>query len=135
MSPPTATETSTARAPVVEPEVVVHQPRAPLVPLAGFIGLLGLSVVFDPTHVHVGWEVSFAVFAAAVVSCAAVSTPIVALLLSVCAWLDFDGFVVGHEGTLRWHGTTDVLRVGVLVGCAVLTFLVKHRVAISRARR
>jgi K+-sensing histidine kinase KdpD len=126
--------TSTAATRAVQPEVVLHQPHAPLVPLAGFIGFLGLSVVFDPAHVHVSWEVSFAVFAGAVVACAVMSTALVAFLLSLCAWLDFDGFVVGHEGTLRWHGTTDSVRLGVLIGCALVTLLVKDRWSSMRAQ-
>jgi hypothetical protein len=53
----------------------------------------------------------------------------------VCAWLDFDGFVIGREGTLRWHGATDAVRLGILVGCAVVTVALKARVDRRRPRR
>lgn len=35
------------------------------------------------------------------------------------SWLMLDGFVVGHEGQLSWHGTSDVVRLAVLFACAL----------------
>jgi K+-sensing histidine kinase KdpD len=95
-------------------------------PLVAFLVLLALCVVFDPTRVHVAWQLPFAVFAAVVVVCASVTEPAMALLLSLCAWLDFNGFVVGTEGTLSWHGNNDGVRLAVLIGCALLTIAARR---------
>jgi hypothetical protein len=41
------------------------------------------------------------------------------LLTAVIAWSMYLGFLVDQAGELRWHGGTDLLRLGVLVAAAV----------------
>jgi K+-sensing histidine kinase KdpD len=129
----------TAPAPVHAPdeldeavEFPVGPPVAALVPLAGFLVLLGLAVGFDPSRTHVAWQASLAVFGAAVFDLAVMARPGVALLLAACAWFDYDGFVVGHQGTLHWHGGTDVVRLVVLVGSALVALTIRSAVRLRR---
>jgi hypothetical protein len=115
-----------------EPSLRTEAPVAALVPLVGFLVFLGLSVVLDMARHHVPWPVSFAPFVVALIVCCAVATPLVALLLTACAWLNYDGFVAGHEGTLHWQGTADAIRICVLIGCALLTMLIRSSLRASR---
>jgi hypothetical protein len=131
--------TPAAPAPVQSPDELdefvdfpVRTPVAALVPLAGFLVLLGLAVVFDPSHTHVAWQVSFGAFAGAVFVFAAVARAGVALLLAACAWLDYDGFVVGREGTLHWHGDIDLVRLLVLVGCGLAALTIRKALRVQR---
>jgi hypothetical protein len=112
-------------------------PRPPLsafVPLVGFLLLLTLAAVLDPTRGHLPTPVSLAMFVTAVAGCSLVATPSVAFLLAGCAWFDYDGFVAGRDGTLSWHGSTDVARVAMLAGAA-LAVLVLRRIVRNHGRR
>lgn len=107
-------------------DLPIRPPLAALMPLVGFLVLLGLAVAFDPSRTHVTWQVSFGVFAAAELVFALVAQVGVALLLAACAWFDYDGFVVGHQGALQWHGATDVVRIVVLVCCVLAAFALRR---------
>jgi hypothetical protein len=43
-----------------------------------------------------------------------------ALLTAGIAWSIYLGFLVGHAGELQWHGGIDLLRLGTLLGAALL---------------
>jgi hypothetical protein len=47
------------------------------------------------------------------------SRPATALGLAALAFLTLDGFVVEHLGLLVWHGSSDVLRLALLVAVAL----------------
>jgi hypothetical protein len=47
------------------------------------------------------------------------SRPRVAMGLAVMAFLAVDGFAVDHLGVLEWHGSSDALCLGLLVGIAI----------------
>jgi hypothetical protein len=55
------------------------------------------------------------------------SRPATALGLGALAFLTLDGFVVEHLGVLVWHGSSDVLRLGLLVGVALAVSWERHR--------
>src|SRR5204863_6238005 len=95
-------------------------PLAVFMPLVGFLVLLALSAILDPTRGHLPAAASLAIFAAVLAGCACLATPGVATLLAICAWLDYDGFVVGREGSLSWHGSPDVVRIVVLAAVTVV---------------
>jgi K+-sensing histidine kinase KdpD len=103
-----------------------NPPLAVFMPLAGFLILLALSTILDPTRGRLPAAGSLAIFAAAVAGCACLATPGVAILLAICAWLDYDGFVVGREGTLSWHGGPDLVRMVVLAAVTVVVLTARH---------
>ena len=107
-------------------EIRAAAPVAALVPLAGFITLLALSVVFDSSR-HLPATLALATFALTVGVCAGLANVGVAFLLAGCAFLDYNGFVLAHaDGSLHWHGTPDLVRLGVLAGSALGTLLVRR---------
>src|SRR5690242_5605852 len=71
-----------------------------------------------PPHLDAaGIQARLAVLALGLVAFAAsVADPVAAVVTAVVAFLLFDGFVVGHEGNLAWHGDADLVRFGVLAG-------------------
>ncbi len=95
-------------------------------PLNGFLVLLALAAILDPTRGRLPASASLAIFAAVVAVCAWLSTPGVAILLASCAWLDYDGFVVGRQGVLSWHGSADLVRIVVLAASAVVVLASRH---------
>lgn len=114
----------------------LNPPLAAYVPLAGFLVLLALSAVLGDARHAVPAAASLTLFAVAVAGCSAVATVGTTVLLIGCAWLDYDGFVVGRAGTLSWHGRADAVRIAVLAGTAltVLALRAGHRHR-SRSRR
>ena len=113
----------------------VTAPLGAVVPLAGFLGLLALSVIFDSTRWHAPAALSLGAFAVAVAVCALAARPMVIVLLAACAWLDYDGFVAGHEGTLHWHAASDAVRVAVLFGTPLAALAVRGMLRGSRGAR
>ncbi len=103
-------------------------PMSAVAPIAGFIALLSLSVIFDPARLRVPWPVSFAAFCAAVAGTALHATRPGALLIAGCGWLDYNGFVADVGGTLHWHGGMDAIRLLLLLGCALVSVLVRRKV-------
>jgi hypothetical protein len=59
-------------------------------------------------------------YTAAVALVAAVVPLSDALLTALIGWLFLDGFVIGRGGDLGWHGTADLVRLGVPVAAACL---------------
>jgi hypothetical protein len=51
--------------------------------------------------------------------------PLPSLLTGAFGWLMFNGFVADQFGALRWHGSIDAVRLGVLVGAAVVASLLR----------
>jgi K+-sensing histidine kinase KdpD len=94
--------------------------------LAGFLTFLSLSVGFESSR-HISRSLALATFALGVTVCAALVRAGAAFLLAACAFLDFNGFVVGDtDGSLHWHGTADVVRLGVLFACACGALLMRR---------
>jgi hypothetical protein len=102
-------------------------------PLIGFLVLFTLATLFDATRGEISATVSLAVFAIALAGCAFVATVPVTGLLTACALMDYDGFVSGQNGQLSWHGSSDAIRLAVLVGAAAGGVAVR-RVRLSRKR-
>jgi hypothetical protein len=103
-----------------------NPPLAVFMPLVGFLVLLALTAILDPTRGHLPAAASLAIFAAVVAGCACLATPGVAVLLAICAWLDYDGFVLGREGTLSWHGSADLVRIIILAAATVVVLTGRH---------
>jgi hypothetical protein len=97
-----------------------------LVPLVGFLVLIGLAAVLSAARGHTAADLSLALFALAVGALSLLARPSIAMLLAGCAWLDYDGFVIGRDGSLVWHGTIDAVRAIVLVGVALGALLVRR---------
>ncbi|MGX1885122.1 hypothetical protein [Streptomyces sp. NPDC055287] len=53
---------------------------------------------------------------------------------AVC-WLFYDGFVVHQQGELAWDGLTDVSRMGLLAGAALLGTMTARAGHATRSRR
>jgi K+-sensing histidine kinase KdpD len=121
--PPTARRQP--QAPSTGPRLRVDPPLAVYMPLLGFLALLGLSTLLDAGRGQVPRAVSLCVFAAAVAGCALLARPASALLLAGCGWLDYDGFVIGQQGTLHWHGSQDAMRMAVLFGSALVVLALR----------
>jgi hypothetical protein len=106
------------------------------VPLIGFLVLLGLATIFSAARDEVPTAASLAGFAVAVAGCAWFATLPVTLLLTACAFMDFDGFVLDQEGQLSWHGRADAVRLVVLSVIAITTQVARrihhHRQDASR---
>jgi K+-sensing histidine kinase KdpD len=94
--------------------------------LIGFLVLLGLATAFGAARGQVAPPVSLVLFAVALAGCALMASVPVALLLTACAVMDYDAFVVGQHGQLSWHGTADGVRIAVLVGVAAAAVLVRR---------
>lgn len=121
---PAARQAASARPEHVEQARV--DPRiAAYVPLAGFLALLTLAAILGDARGDVPDAVSLALFALALASCSAIATSTTALLLAGCAWLDYGGFVIGRQGSLSWHGTTDVTRILVLAATVLVVLTLR----------
>jgi hypothetical protein len=120
---PPAAQWAEARHP--QPVGSPNPPRAAYVPLAGFLVLLALSAVLTEAGDEVPRGASLAMFAVAVAGCSALATFGTTALLTACAWLDYDGFVTGSQGSLSWHGRADVIRIGVLAGTALAVWALR----------
>lgn len=88
------------------------------VPLIGFLLLFTLATLSDAIRGDVPTPASLAVFAVALAGCAVAATAPVTVLLTACAFMDYDGFVSGQHGQLSWHGSSDAVRLAVLAGAA-----------------
>jgi hypothetical protein len=93
--------------------------------LIGFLVLFALTTVFGATRAEVPRPVALAALAAALAGCAVAATPPVTVLLTICAFMDYDGFVAGRHGQLSWHGGQDAIRIAVLVAGAVVGAVVR----------
>jgi hypothetical protein len=96
------------------------------VPLIGFLALFTLATVLDAARGEVSGVISLVLFAGVLGGCAVVASGPVTSLLTACAFMDYEGFVVGQQGQLSWHGTADILRLAALVGAAVTGWFVHH---------
>lgn len=122
----TVVSTQTTVRPAVQapPAPAPEPPRPPLavfVPLIGFLVLLGLATIFSAVRDDVPTAASLVGFAVAVAGCAWFATLPVTLLLTGCAFMDYDGFVLDQQGQLSWHGRADAVRLVVLSAIAVAT--------------
>lgn len=122
---PAARQAASARPEHVE-QARVDPPIAVYVPLAGFLALLTLAAILGDARGGVPDAASLALFALALASCSTIATSMTALLLAGCAWLDYDGFVIGRQGSLTWHGTADVTRILVLAGSTLLVLTLRR---------
>ena len=48
------------------------------------------------------------------------------ILLTACAFMDYDGFVSNQSGQLSWHGRSDAVRLAVLAGAAIVGAAVRR---------
>ncbi|MFG2196833.1 hypothetical protein [Streptomyces sp. NPDC048639] len=81
-----------------------------MLPLLGAVG-----VIHDPATALV----IFSVFAG-VLSLGAPARAMAAPGTAAVCWLFLDGFVVNLKGDLTWSGADDMVRLGVLLGAALL---------------
>jgi hypothetical protein len=87
--------------------------------LAGYAGLAGataVAVIVSGTHQP---GRALAVLAVAAFGIGTRATLPVALASGGMGWLFYSGFITGRHGDLVWQGTTDVKRIGILLGAAV----------------
>jgi hypothetical protein len=102
-------------------------PRAP----AGIVLCLGLAALLAVDGI--GGSTDLPVVFWVVATATAVgfgawwSRPAAALGLAALAFLTLDGFVVEHLGVLVWHGSIDLLRLGLLVGVAAAVSWERNR--------
>jgi hypothetical protein len=85
----------------------------------GFLTLFALATLFNATRNQVPASISLVVFALGLGACALIATVPVTMLLTACAFMDYDGFVSGQHGQLSWHGSSDALWLIVFVSAAV----------------
>jgi hypothetical protein len=105
--------------PMVELRTDPSDPRAPagVVLCLGFTALMVIDGIGGLTDLPATfWLVGTT---AAVGFGAWWSRPVTALGLAALAFLTLDGFVVEHLGLLVWHGSSDVLRLALLVAVAL----------------
>jgi K+-sensing histidine kinase KdpD len=60
--------------------------------------------------------------------------PWTSVIAGALGWLMFNGFVIDQDGTLGWHGSSDTLRLGVLLAVAVSTAMARA-VTVAMTRR
>jgi hypothetical protein len=108
----------TPPAPAPEPP---GPPLAAFIPLIGFLVLLGLAAIFSAARDELPTAASLIGFTVAVAGCAWFATLPVTLLLTACAFMDYDGFVLDQQGQLSWHGRADALRLVILSAVAITT--------------
>jgi hypothetical protein len=87
---------------------------------AAFASNAALTAILAVAHLsgHLGW--SLAAFAAVTVGMSCWAGLRVGLFSAACAWMFYDGFIVGRHAHLAWHGTADLARIALLVGIALV---------------
>jgi hypothetical protein len=118
-----AVQTPPAPTPALEPP---GPPLAVFVPLIGFLVLLGLATIFSAARDDVPTAASLVGFALAVAGCAWFATLPVTLLLTACAFMDYDGFVLDQQGQFSWDGRADAARLLVLSAVAITTQIARR---------
>jgi hypothetical protein len=90
--------------------------RACLAGYAASAALTAVLVLGGGTR-HLGFGIAAFTVLAAVIGWR--SRPGAAACAAVIAWMFFDGFLAGQHAELRWHGTADLVRLGLLIAVAV----------------
>jgi K+-sensing histidine kinase KdpD len=119
--------------------VVSDASRDPMPPNAYAIGIaftatLVLAAVLGEAGHWASGGLGLALMAAAVGVSAWWCRPLTSVIAGALGWLMFNGFVVDQSGTLGWHGTSDTLRLGVLLAVAVSVALARA-VTVAMTRR
>jgi K+-sensing histidine kinase KdpD len=101
----------------------------------GFAVMLTLTAVLGQLRHVLSTATAFVVLAVVVALCAWFMGWAALLFTAGFGWLVFNGFVVDGDGTLRWHGGSDLLRLGVLLGCAIGVAALRSMQLRGRVRR
>jgi K+-sensing histidine kinase KdpD len=101
----------------------------------GFAVMLTLTAVLGQLRHVLSAATAFVVLAVAVALCASFMGWAALLFTAGFGWLLFNGFVVDGDGTLHWHGGSDLLRLAVLLGSAIGVAALRSMQLRGRVRR
>jgi K+-sensing histidine kinase KdpD len=107
---------------------------APYAAAAGFAVTLTLAAAFSLLQGHVSLNAETGIMAAAVLVLSWWCSVSGALVTAGTAYLMLNGFAEDQSGTLRWHGTSDLMRISVFVGVAIAVSGLRA-IAVSRRTR
>lgn len=91
----------------------------------GFAASLALAAAVTQLRTRLSLTVDLALFAGLLAVAAWWMTTVGALLAAALSFLMLNGFAVDQYAVLRWHGWGDVVRLVVLLGCAVVVSAVR----------
>jgi hypothetical protein len=100
----------------------------------GFAVTLTMAAVLSALRPHLSADVALAVMAGVVALSGWWAAWDAVLAAAGFAWLMLNGFVADQLGELRWHGSSDVVRMVVLFGCGVAVTAMRS-VQLRRRRR
>ena len=100
----------------------------------GFAVTLAMAAVMSALRPHLSADVALAVMAGVVALSGWWAAWGAVLATAGFAWLMLNGFVADQYGELRWHGSSDVVRMVVLFGCGVAVAALRSR-QLRRRRR
>lgn len=91
----------------------------------GFASCLGATAVL--THLAGPWWLLAAGMGLVLLVVSRYQSLGAAAFTGLIGWLCVEGFLLGHEGELRWHGLVDVLLLAVALALAVAIPLLRRR--------